>query len=278
MSTLRGQWKVEWIETNPGLQDFVRSANIVVPWKQRKTSLREESNWQLLREASEATWPGHEHLADDAVTSALEATGEHVSCYRSGVLPGDSDALQRIGARAHLTIEVGPPACVDHNGVTHLPFQQGVSIAKAFAKAEPDVVLAYIASEEEQSEQSERIHADPSILLMHDRYRAGWGTRSAVSRLRRGQGGEGQGDRAASEGHSRPRAEVAQRGAREFGGPARTDGAVTALISSLSLGFEAVSLQMQRSGVLRYRASDVLRKAVWIRRLHFNRNLNLSSQ
>jgi hypothetical protein len=174
LERVRGQWKIEWIEPNPGLQEFVKSSNIVVPWKQRKAFLKEESNWQHLREASEATWPGPEHPVDNAVTSILEATGERVGCYRSGVLSGDADAFERISDRAHIPIEVRPPAYVDREGRIHVPFEQATAIAKAFAMSEPDVVLAYIASEEEEIEQMERASDGPMLLRLHNRYIAGW--------------------------------------------------------------------------------------------------------
>jgi hypothetical protein len=174
LERIRGQWRVEWIEPNAGLQGFVRSSNIVVPWKKRKAFLKEESDWKLLREASELTWPGHEHPVDEAVTSVLEATGERVGCYRSGVLSGDAGALERISARAHLIIEVQPPAYVDREGVTHLPFDQALTIAKAFAKSEPDVVLAYIASEEAEIDRMDRSSNEPTLVRMHLRYVASW--------------------------------------------------------------------------------------------------------
>jgi hypothetical protein len=36
LERIRGQWRVEWIDPNPSLQDFVKSSSIVVPWKQRR--------------------------------------------------------------------------------------------------------------------------------------------------------------------------------------------------------------------------------------------------
>ena len=42
---VRSQWKVEWIEPNPGLQDFVRSNHLVIPWKERKAFLDDEASW-----------------------------------------------------------------------------------------------------------------------------------------------------------------------------------------------------------------------------------------
>lgn len=175
LERVRGQWRVEWIEPNAGLQAFVRSSNIVVPWKERKAFLKEESDWKRLREVSELTWPGHDHPVDDAVTSVLEATGEHVNCYRSGVLTAsDASVLERISARAHLNIEIRPPGHVDRDGKVHLPFEQALVIAKAFAKSESDIVLASIASEEARVEEFDRYSTEPTLVLMHLRYMASW--------------------------------------------------------------------------------------------------------
>lgn len=46
----RSQWKVEWIEPNRGLVDFVKSMNLVAPWRERRALLREEENWAQLQE------------------------------------------------------------------------------------------------------------------------------------------------------------------------------------------------------------------------------------
>ena len=56
----RSQWKVEWVEPNRGLVDFVKSMNLVAPWRERRAFLREEENWAQLKEAC-SDWPGHLH-------------------------------------------------------------------------------------------------------------------------------------------------------------------------------------------------------------------------
>jgi hypothetical protein len=48
------KWQAEWIEPNPGLIDYVESAQIVVPWKERKAFLRNEENAAGLVERNKA--------------------------------------------------------------------------------------------------------------------------------------------------------------------------------------------------------------------------------
>ena len=35
---VRAKWKVEWVEPNLGLQDYVKSVQLVVPWGKRRES------------------------------------------------------------------------------------------------------------------------------------------------------------------------------------------------------------------------------------------------
>lgn len=156
LERVRGQWRVEWIEPNPGLQAFVKSANIVVPWKQRRAFLKEEADRQTLREASEATWPGYEHPVVDAVSTVLESTGEQIWCAQCGILNADPDVLERIGQRIGIAIEVRQPGFVDRNGRAHLPFAEALKIAQAFSRSDPEAVLTQVESEEADAERRSR--------------------------------------------------------------------------------------------------------------------------
>src|SRR5579863_9990931 len=49
----RDKWKVEWIEPNPGLVDYVESGQLVVPWKEHKALLKEEENAENPRRHNE---------------------------------------------------------------------------------------------------------------------------------------------------------------------------------------------------------------------------------
>lgn len=48
------KWKAQWIDPNPGLIDYVESAQIIVPWKERKAFLRDEENAASLIERNKA--------------------------------------------------------------------------------------------------------------------------------------------------------------------------------------------------------------------------------
>src|SRR5579875_912927 len=38
----RDKWKAKWIDPNPGLVDYVTTAQVMVPWKEHKAFLRDE--------------------------------------------------------------------------------------------------------------------------------------------------------------------------------------------------------------------------------------------
>ena len=171
---VRGKWRVEWIEPNGGLQDFVPSSCIVVPWKKRKGFLADEEAWQVLRAESAASWPGHQHPVDDAVSLVLEATGETLWCGRGGVLSGERDALERVATRARITLDTVAPAFQDGEGASHMPFTTALKIVRAFAAAEPSAVLAQIKVQETEISRFEREYDAPEMTQLHNRYLAGW--------------------------------------------------------------------------------------------------------
>ena len=106
---VRSKWKVEWIEPNPGLQDYVKSANLVVPWKGRRTFLRDEESWDRLHDACDREWPGHEHPLSEAVDTIFDSTGERISVGNRGELSGPPDALERVAQRAGIKLEIRVP-------------------------------------------------------------------------------------------------------------------------------------------------------------------------
>lgn len=71
-----GRWKVEWVDPNPGLVDYVRSANIICRWSDRRAVLRDEERYDNLRRVSDRMWPGNEHPLSRGVDEVLDATGE----------------------------------------------------------------------------------------------------------------------------------------------------------------------------------------------------------
>ena len=58
-SVRAGKWRVEWIDPNPGLVDYAKSVNIIVPWRQRRAFLRDEQHEERLENAIERSgFPG----------------------------------------------------------------------------------------------------------------------------------------------------------------------------------------------------------------------------
>jgi hypothetical protein len=165
LEKVRAQWRVEWVEPNPGLTDFVKSAQLVVPWKQRRAFLRDEENWRRIREASEVGWPGHEHPVTDAVDEVLLATGEDLATGNSGVLSADPGAIQRVCDRATISVPTPLVAYRDSSGSVHLPFESALVIAQAFAAAEPATVLASVESAAHDDEATLRDPYSRSVLL-----------------------------------------------------------------------------------------------------------------
>ena len=79
----KNKWKVEWIDPNPGLIDYVESGQLIVPWKNHKALLKEEQSAKELREYIQR----HGYDNDDfpvpsAIQQVLESMGDDVSFYR----------------------------------------------------------------------------------------------------------------------------------------------------------------------------------------------------
>jgi hypothetical protein len=146
-----GKNKIRFEEgPHPGLEEYVSSRQIVVPWGERKALLRDEERAARLEEHGR-------DITDNALVEAagavLESTGE------PGAYPGqtttsmDEGELQRILDRAGIQTapaDLHPLAYRDRHGRIHLPLDAVVGVAKAFAAAEPQTVIGYIDDEEQE--------------------------------------------------------------------------------------------------------------------------------
>lgn len=95
---------------NPGFPDYVKSPNIIVPWAERQTFLREDSNWETLERAC-IDWPDREHPTTRAITQVLDATGElDLWIDNRGGLSGPADCLSRLGERVGFQFPTEPPS------------------------------------------------------------------------------------------------------------------------------------------------------------------------
>jgi hypothetical protein len=170
----RSQWKVEWVEPNRGLVDYVKSMNLVSPWRERRAFLREEENWAQLKEAC-SNWPGHVHPIKRAIDLVLAATGEiSVWIDNKGALSGSSDAFERLSTRASFSFPTQLPSFVDRRDEQHHPFSVGLDFARAFAKAEPKTVLLEVESEERSMEVEARESGNAHLVPLVQEYRAQW--------------------------------------------------------------------------------------------------------
>lgn len=171
---VRSKWKVEWVDPNPGLVDYVRSAQLVVAWRDRKAFLQEEQNWIRLNEACNQTWPGQQHPISEAVDLILDSTGELLFVDNIGALSASTDGVQRVARRANYELQLNPPAFVDRQGTAHLPFETALDLARAFARAESRAVLMQVDTEQQKYEREASEIGNSHLVPLVNRWRAGW--------------------------------------------------------------------------------------------------------
>lgn len=121
---VRGRRKVEWIDPNPGLTDYVRAVNLIVPWPGAKAFLKEESRMDALVARCDDEWPGNEHPVSTAVDTVLDTTGEAIAVDNHGVTTADDGVIERVAARARVELPVAPPAFTDRFKRDHFPFRR----------------------------------------------------------------------------------------------------------------------------------------------------------
>lgn len=169
-----GRWRVEWIEPNPGLTDYVKSNNLVVPWKQRRAFLRDEERHSVLVAVAERQWDGPDGPVTDAVNEVFAASGEDLAVWRHGELECDPVAIARLAERAGVELATDPSSYTDRRGQLHVPFETALVVARAFAAIEPNTVLLHIDVAERQSEVEAREPGYSYRVPLLNRYRASW--------------------------------------------------------------------------------------------------------
>lgn len=170
-----GKWKVEWIDPNPGLIDYVASKNIIVPWSEHRSFLRDEQRREgLLRTVEYFGFPGDDSPLDEAVRQAFDATGEREVTCSKGVLSFEPDAVDRIAARANIETPSHPSGYRDRHGTHHLPWQCALELAEAFTKAEPRTVLIEVEKTEQEWTTTAHEPGGSYIVPLLNRYRASW--------------------------------------------------------------------------------------------------------
>ena len=184
-----GRWKVEWIDPNPGLVDYVKSGNLVVPWKQRRALERDEEHHAALTSCSCSQWDGPDSPVSQAVDLVLEATGEPLATWPAGILSYQPDELARVAARANVEPPSHQLGYSDRHGVHHLPFECALQIARQFAAGEPNTVVSHIDVQERKYETELREPGNSHLLSIVNRWRGVVGSRPTVGWLRLGDCG-----------------------------------------------------------------------------------------
>lgn len=136
---------------HPGLEEYVRTRQIVVAWSDRQSFLRDEKRTQELDDYVRRNRP--DSAIEEAVSTVLGSSGEPSAGAWGGGVSMPEDEIQRIMDRANLE---GQPTGLHHmgfrdrRGEVHLPLEAGVILARAFAAAELETVLMYIQDQEEE--------------------------------------------------------------------------------------------------------------------------------
>lgn len=168
------KWKVQWIDPNPGLIDYVESAQLIVPWRARRAFLEDEESAQRI-----AAWNEQHGYAspDSPVVRALEQVFESVGDdfnFHKGCLTCMPEVLDRFRTRiGSERAELAYPAYVDRHGVVHLPFDEVLELGHRFCASEPTSVLLGVENCEQQWTSDVR-HGKGHVLGLLDTYRASW--------------------------------------------------------------------------------------------------------
>jgi len=146
----KGHIKVQHLggET-PGLEEYVKTRQILIPWGEHKAFLRDE---ERLQRAEQASAREGDRAREDATETILFSTGDPAAGLgRYGMLCMSLESIEQIGQRAGMTepvTDLDPTAFVDRFGTLCLPYEGAEKLARAFAAAEPETVLLYIQDQE----------------------------------------------------------------------------------------------------------------------------------
>jgi hypothetical protein len=147
----KGKVKIRFEDgPHPGLEEYILTRQLVVSWAERKSVLRDEERAARLEQHAERD---RDPALGSAASAVLESSGESgASADASGTCMTESE-LQRIMDRASVEgapADLHPLAYRDRLGNVHLPLEATVSLARAFAAAEPQTVVEYIDDREEE--------------------------------------------------------------------------------------------------------------------------------
>ncbi len=177
---IRGRkWQVRWIDTHPGLTDYVDSAQILIPWTERKAYLQEERDREAMSLHNESVGFQQDSVLAEAVHDVFENIGDqgHFD-VKHGSMSGPIEAIERLRVRAKLTEEelsaATPYSYIERSGRLRLPYERAVNFARAFAMQEPAGILAIIDSRERDYSLSASKSENAYQIPLLNRFRASW--------------------------------------------------------------------------------------------------------
>jgi hypothetical protein len=160
---------------HPGLEEYVRTANLIVSWGDRKAVLRDEERSQRIDDYSQRS--RSDHAIVEAVGSILASSGEPSAGSAIGGLSMPEPELERIMRRAGLD---GEPANLHHlafrnrHGDVEMPLDGAEKLARAFAAAEPETVLMYLDDQESTLKHQGYRPGDHCLHDLLRQYMPGW--------------------------------------------------------------------------------------------------------
>lgn len=165
----RGQMKVRRLsEPHAGLEEWVRTRQLLVSWGERQAFLKDEERERLF----DAARPKPNQAIAGAIRTILCSTSysdawadDDATIHMEAV---ELREIARLAGLAQKLEDLHPLAYVDRQGVMHLPVEVAEKLAHAYASAEPEMVLMYI--EDEEKEHKARGY-EPGERFWHDELR-----------------------------------------------------------------------------------------------------------
>lgn len=151
-------------EPHEGLEEYVRTRQLVVPWGERQAFLKDEERARIFDEARQ--WPNQ--ALHGAIETVMEATGyADGGADDDGTVHMEAVELREVARPAGLpqNLEDLHEADVDRFGEMHLPVEVAENLAHAYANAEPEMVLMSI--EDFESEYKAKGY-EPGKRYYHD--------------------------------------------------------------------------------------------------------------
>ena len=146
-----------------------------MPWKERTAFLRDERNGEFLASVVRDRFPGNGSPIASAVDDILNSTGEGASLVTwSGIFRYQPDALDRVAARAGTDPPTHHTGYKDRHGQHYLPFECALSLAQAFAAAEPRTVLDHVDIQERDAALKAREPGGSYMSGLLSEWRASW--------------------------------------------------------------------------------------------------------